>query len=177
MVAALFAAVFTTSTSFAQIKSATLSAAGLTCAMCSKAINTALEEIEYVSSVKADIKNSAFIVQFKEGAGVNLDDLKNAVEDAGFSVAVLKIDADFGSSQIKNDTHLDLDGKTYHFVSVEPQLLEGKQTFTVVDKNFITAKRFKKYAATTKMSCIETGKMESCCSKDLASTRIYHLTR
>ena len=44
----------------AQFKSAMLQASGLTCAMCTKAINKSLEALPFIQTVKADIKNSAF---------------------------------------------------------------------------------------------------------------------
>ena len=75
----------------AQFSKATLQASGLTCAMCSNAINKALQAIPFVASVKSDIKNSSFNISFKENANVNIDALKKAVEDAGFSVAKLNL--------------------------------------------------------------------------------------
>ena len=48
----------------AQFTKATLQATGLTCAMCSNAINKALVKVPFVESVKADIKNSAFHMVF-----------------------------------------------------------------------------------------------------------------
>ena len=62
----------------AQFSKATLQATGLTCAMCSNAINKALMEVPFVQSVRSDIKNSAFNIVFKEGAAVNIDALKQA---------------------------------------------------------------------------------------------------
>ena len=49
----------------AQFSSANLQAAGLTCAMCTKAINKSLEKLSFVQSVEADIKSSSFnIISF-----------------------------------------------------------------------------------------------------------------
>jgi hypothetical protein len=47
-----------------------------------------------------------------------------------------------------------------------------------VDKDFVTAKQFKKISSATKMSCLQTGKAASCCEKEgiPADTRIYHAT-
>ena len=69
-------------------------------------------------------------------------------------------------------------GNVYHFLKVNDQVLTGERTLTVVDKNFLTPKEFKKYAAVTKMSCLQTGKAAPCCIKDgiTANTRIYHVT-
>jgi copper chaperone CopZ len=68
----------------AQFTKANLQATGLTCAMCSNAINKALQHLPFVESVKADIKNSSFSIVFRQQASVDLDAIKNAVEEAGF---------------------------------------------------------------------------------------------
>lgn len=165
-------------TANAQFKSATLQAAGLTCAMCTRAINNSLDKLSFVSSVEPDIKNSAFVIKFKEGVDVDFDALKNAVEDAGFSVAKLKVTANFNNVAVENDAHVQLNGKTFHFLNITNQKLNGQKTFVMVDKNFTSDKEFKKISAATKMSCVQTGKAASCCVKDgvAQDARIYHVT-
>jgi copper chaperone CopZ len=164
--------------SMAQFKTGTLQAAGLTCAMCTKAINETLEELSFIQTVKADIKNSQFVIQFKVGENVDPDALKKAVESAGFSIAKLKLALDFNNVQVANDAHLKLGNKTYHFLDVRSQVLNGEKTITFVDRNFVVAKEFKKYAAKTQMSCVQTGKAETCCTKEgiKENARIYHVT-
>jgi copper chaperone CopZ len=164
---------------FAQFSRATLQASGLTCALCTKAINKSLEQLDFVSSVNADIKTSSFLIHFKPGAAVDIDALRNGVEDAGFSVAKLQLTGTFNAMAVAQDEHADYDGKTFHFLGVKKQVLNGEQVVTVVDKNFLPAKEFKKYSKTTSMSCVETGRMDNCCTKGGKannSTRIYHLT-
>ena len=162
----------------AQFKSARLQAAGLTCAMCTKAINEALNDIPFIESVDADIKNSEFVIDFKNGAAIDPDALKKAVEDAGFSVAKLSLTGDFNNVKLEKDTHVNIEGKTFHFLNANNQTLNGENTITVVDKYFVPAKAFKKYAAATTMHCVQTGKAESCCPKEKVAlnTRIYHVT-
>ena len=63
----------------AQIKSASLTASGLTCSMCSKAIYKSLLQVPTVKVVRVDIKNSKYNIEFKEGTNVVLDDIKKAV--------------------------------------------------------------------------------------------------
>lgn len=162
----------------AQFKSASLQAAGLTCAMCTKAINKALEKVPFVQDVKADIKSSSFQINFKEGVPVDFDVMKKAVEDAGFSVARLKVMGVFDKVDVQNDTHVQIDGKTFHFLSVNKQTLQGEKAITLVDKDFVSAKEYKKYSAATSMACIKTGKAQNCCTKEgiAADSRIYHVT-
>jgi copper chaperone CopZ len=160
----------------AQFKSARLQAAGLTCAMCTKAINEALDQISFIESIDVDIKNSEFIIDFKAGAAVDPDALKKAVEDAGFSVAKLRMTGEFANVKIEKDAHVNINGMVFHFLNAGNQTLTGEKTITLVDKYFVSAKDFKKYAAATTMACVQTGKAASCCASVAENTRIYHVT-
>lgn len=171
------AAVFITAASGAQFSKATLQATGLTCAMCSNAVNKAVQSIPFVESVKSDIKNSSFDIVFKKEGEVNIDALKDAVEDAGFSVGSLKITGTFNDVNVEKDKHVKIGNDVFHFLNADSRILTGEQAITVVDKNFVTEKQFKKYSAATKMSCVKTGKAASCCVKDgvAANARVYHV--
>ena len=173
----VFVLAFVTIALNAQFTKASLQASGLTCAMCSKAVKVALEKVSFVKEVKVNIKNQQYAVAFKENSNPNFDELKKAVEDAGFSVASLKVTGNFSDVRVEKDKHVQLDGKNFHFVSSSSKVLNGEQTFTIVDKNFISAKDYKKYSAATKLECIKTGKAESCCIKDGIHTeeRVYHV--
>lgn len=163
--------------SFGQIKSASLTASGLTCSMCSKSIFKALEKLPSVASVDVNIDESVFNIKFKEGATVLPDDVKKAVVSAGFAVASLKFTADLPVTSIGNDTHIKFAGATYHFLNVLEQTISGEKTFTIVDKNFTSAAEVRRFRKSTKMKCYETGKAESCCAADITpGSRIYHIT-
>lgn len=162
----------------AQFKQATLVASGLTCAMCSNAIYKSLQKLSFAGDINSNIKESSFTISFKENTIADFDAIKKAVEDAGFSVANLKVTANFDAAKISKDTHLNVQGKTLHFLGVQSQTLNGEHTFKVVDKKFTNDKEHKKYAASTKMACVKTGTMESCCTAKSADNdkRIYHVT-
>ena len=164
----LFICLFVGVTASAQFKSATLQASGLTCAMCSNAINKSLKTLSFVTGVEADIKTSSFVINFKEGADINFDQLRKKVEDAGFSVAKLQIVADFKNVTVQNDQPLTVDGKVLHFLNVKSQQLNGEKTITIVDKNFLSAKEYKKYAGLTKAESFKTGEAKG--------VRVYHVT-
>lgn len=162
----------------AQFKTAMLQASGLTCAMCTKAINNSLEKLSFIQSVKADIKNSAFNIVFKQQANVDIDQLKHAVEEAGFSVGKLRLSGNFDKIAVKNNEHVQINNHTFHFLKVNDQVFNGEKQITIVDKNYLTLKEFKKFSASTQMDCVQTGKAASCCKKEGISenTRIYHAT-
>jgi copper chaperone CopZ len=152
----------------AQFKNANLQASGLTCAMCSKAVYKALSNVSFVDKVNADIENSSYEITFKPGAAVNLDALSKAVVDAGFSVSKLKVTTDFNNIKIQNDTHVSLNNQSFHFLNVTPQVLNGDKILTLVDKNFVSGKDYKKFTKSTTMKCYESGVMEG--------KRVYHVT-
>lgn len=159
----------------AQITKVSLQASGLTCSMCSKAVKSALEKVSFVEKVQVDIKNQQYNITFREGQSFELDDLGKAVEDAGFSVAKLLVTAKLDQKRLQKDAHLQLGGHTFHVLNASNQVLNGETTFTVVDKNFVTSKDFKKYSSMSKLQCVQTGRMEKCCTVgEGASTRIYH---
>lgn len=163
---------------FAQFSSANLQASGLTCALCSRAINKSLAQLPFVASVTADIKTSSFLVVFKKNTEPDIDALRRGVEDAGFSVAKLQITGLFKKLSVKNDTHLVINGRIFHFLHINQQELDGVKELTVVDKNFLLPKEFKKYASASVMTCVQSGKAENCCKKEgvAANSRIYHVT-
>ncbi len=164
--------------SSAQITSANLQASGLTCSMCSNAINKALKSVDYVDKVMANIKNSSFEISFKPNAKVDFDQLKKKVEDAGFHVAKLTANLQFNNQEINADTHIKMNGMVFHFLNVKNQTLNGSKTIQVLDKGFVSAKEFKKNEVYTKMDCYKTGVTGSCCTKNglTPGDRIYHVT-
>lgn len=161
-----------------QITKVTLQASGLTCSMCSNAINKALRSVDYVDKVYANIKNSTFDISFKPGAKVDFDQLKKEVEDAGFFVAKFTALVHFDNAEIVNDDHVVINNITFHFLNVKDQVLSGDKTIQVLDKGYVSAKEFKKNEVFTKMPCYKTGVAGTCCTKGTVSAgaRIYHVT-
>lgn len=167
---------FVTFAASAQIRQATLSASGLTCSMCSKAIYKALSKVPFVASVDPDIEGSKYSIKFKDGANIELDKLKDAVENAGFSVASLQVTGIFPPMDIADDQHIEYAGNVYHFLHVGKQKIAGEKTFTVVDKSFLPTADYKRYTKYTTMKCVETGHMEACCQNGKKGARVYHIT-
>ncbi len=163
----------------AQFTKADLQATGLTCAMCSNAINKALLALPAVESVKPEIKTSSFHIVFKSTQEATIaDQIRKAVEDAGFSVGSLGLTGNFSGVTVKNDEHVNVGSQVLHFVDVKDQVLDGTATVQVVDKDFLTAKKYKKIRGATKMECINTGTSSACCTSAgvAPGKRIFHVT-
>lgn len=160
----------------AQFSSASLQASGLTCSMCSKAVKNALEKVSFVSKVDVDIENQKYNLSFRQSEGMDFDALQKAVEDAGFSVASLKVTATVSNLRLSKDEHVEIGGHRFHFLNGDGRQLQGDVRFSVVDKGYVPQKQFKKFASMTKMACVQTGRMAACCLKEEAnSARIYHV--
>lgn len=174
----LFTFILTAFFSQAQVTGASLQASGLTCAMCAKSVYKNLESLPFMDSINTNLETSTFELSFKEGMEMDADQIRKKVEDAGFSVASLRINVSFTGQQVKNDQHITVDGKVYHFLNIKDQVLSGDKSLLLVDKTFLSAKDFKKYASSTKMACFKTGVAGTCCTKEGISenTRIYHVT-
>ena len=162
----------------AQVKKVTLQASGLTCSMCSNAIYKALQSVDFVDKVDANIKNSTFEITFKPNADVDFDKLKSKVENAGFFVAGFWATIHFNDLKIKNDVPVEAAGKNLMFLHVADQELNGDKTIKFLDKGYVTSKEYKSNSAFTKKECYKTGVADATCIDSGISkgSRIYHVT-
>ena len=128
-----------------QIQSVSLQASGLTCSMCSRAIYKAIQKVPGVQTVKEDIEHSSYHIRYSDSARINLENLRKAVVDAGFSVARMDLKANIDTRDIANDSSLQMNGMIFRLVDLKRQTLNGERTLRIVDKDFITEKERKKY--------------------------------
>jgi copper chaperone CopZ len=155
-------------TATAQVTKVSLQASGLTCSMCSNAINKAIKSLGFVDKVDANIKNSTFDIVIKPNSNVDFDKLKEKVEDAGFFVASFTATIQFDNVAIANDAHVNVGENAFHFLNVKGQTLTGNKTIKLLDKGFVPAKEYKKNGSLTKMPCYKTGEENG--------KRIFHVT-
>lgn len=166
---------------FSQFEKVELQASGLTCSMCSNAINKALKTLPFVESIETDLNQNLFTIMLKKNVPVDFDAISKKVEGAGFSVARCWVVADLRDLNLHNDEHIVLDGLNIHFMNVKSQTLNGLVRLQIIDKHFVRAADFKRFSNLTTMTCYKTGMMGNCCGaehvpKEMASGRIYHVT-
>ncbi|MBA4155522.1 MAG: heavy-metal-associated domain-containing protein [Flavobacteriales bacterium] len=123
----------------AQIIKAEIRATGLTCSMCSNAINKQLKSMPEVANVETDLNTNTFTVTLNEGNNLSPKSFKDKVENAGFFIGSLIITA-------KPET---ITQSTYILVSDKPDNMNEIQ-FQVVDKGYVTEKEFKKLSKSYK---------------------------
>ncbi len=127
---------------FAQFSQAKLQATGLTCALCSKAIHQALEKLPFVQKVNAQIKESAFEIVVKPTEMIAPDQIRAAVEDAGFFVGALYLTRE-GSSVVPALNAPFKEGSSY-FCVLDASRKGQPSTYQVINEGFLTEKVFAK---------------------------------
>lgn len=155
-----------------QITKAELQVNGLTCSMCSKATETSLKSLGFIETITPDLNRNVFVLTFKADQQVNIDEIKDKVEDAGFSVGDLSATINFKNTTIDDNGLARLDGAVFQFVNAKSKTLDGPVNARILDKNFISSSAFKKQAAEIKSPSYTTGKgiVEG------KETRIFHLS-
>ena len=135
----LFIAITASVITEAQVSTVSLQASGLTCSMCSNAINKSLKTLGFVLEVNADIKTYTFEISFKPGSTIDFDILKNKVESAGFTVCAFVATIHFNNVQVTNNQPVVIQNKTLLFQHVNDQILNGEKQIRLLDKGFVSA--------------------------------------
>ncbi len=123
----------------AQIVKAEIRATGLTCSMCSNAINKQLKTLPEVVDVAIDLNTNTFTVTLKEGNELSPKVFKDKVEKAGFFIGSLLITAK--PETITKSSYILVNDKKSNASEVQ---------FQVVDKGYVTEKEFKKLSKSYK---------------------------
>lgn len=131
---------------FAQVSKVSLQASGLTCSMCSNAINKALKTLDFVEVVNADLKTYTFEILFKPKAPVDFDLIRKKVEDAGFTVTGFVATIHFNNVQISKGQPITIQDHSLLFINVNGQLLNGPRQVRILDKGFVSARECKRNA-------------------------------
>ena len=135
--------------SYAQITKSEIIATGLTCSMCSNAINKQLKSLTEVDSVATDLNTNTFVVYLKKQNKLKPRVLKERVEKAGFFVGTMLLTMPSSNNLKTNDNKTStLGGSTFVFLNEENQKNDGETKFKIYDKGYITQKEHKKLLKT-----------------------------
>ena len=127
-------AILTSAVSTAQISKAEIKATGLTCSMCSNAINKQLKSMPEVANVDTDLNTNTFTVTLKTDNTLSPKIFKEKVEKAGFFIGSLIV-------SMKSEA---LNSKDYIFVNNKTEAATAEVKIQVLDKGYVTDKEYKK---------------------------------
>lgn len=132
--------------SFAQISKVEIIATGLTCSMCSNAINKQLKAMPEVEKVMIDLNNNTFVVNLKSNSMITPQMLKNNIEKTGFFVGSMILTMDVDNLQTKEHTSFKNATGTYVFVDSNEKITNGSLRLKVLNNGFVTKKEYKQSA-------------------------------
>ena len=78
----------------AQVKEAVVGVDGFTCSLCAKGVEGQRESLDFIKSVKTNLKATTFTLTFVKGKKINLSKLEKAITDGGFTLRDIKVKAD-----------------------------------------------------------------------------------
>jgi copper chaperone CopZ len=144
----IIVAIVFSSNAFAQITKAEIVATGLTCSMCSNAINKQFKKLAEVDSVATDLNTNTFVVYLKKENKLKPRVLKKSVEKAGFFVGSLVITVPSDNLKTDDNKTILLNGSTFVFLNEETQKNDGETKLKIYDKGYVTQKEYKKLLKT-----------------------------
>lgn len=134
----------TSTTQCQQIIKAEIMATGLTCSMCSNAINKQFKSMAEVESVNIDLNKNLFIVTLKKDNRLTPNDFKAKVEKAGFFVGSFVAYLNVDNMAVVDNKQVD----DFVFIDTKPQTVNGIVKVKVLNKGYVTTKEYKKLQKT-----------------------------
>jgi copper chaperone CopZ len=131
---------------FAQISKVEIVATGLTCSMCSNAINKQLKTLSDVEKVDIDLNSNTFVVFLKKDNQTTPKILKDKVENAGFFVGEMTLFLSFDKQILTENATFKKDGLSFILLDAKTKTLNGEVKLKVFEKGYLTTKAFKKIA-------------------------------
>lgn len=122
-------------TSNAQITKAEIVATGLTCSMCSNAINKQLKKLPEIEKVDVDLNSNTFTIYIKKGNTISPRILKESIQKAGFFVGSMIVTLDLDNPKIAGNPN---------FIFMDTKSQKGETRFKILDKGYLVMKDFKK---------------------------------
>lgn len=132
--------------SYAQISKAEIIATGLTCSMCSNAINKQLKAMPEVEKVMIDLNNNTFVVNIKANSKITPEALRLNIEKTGFFVGSMILTMDANTVEPKDNSSFKNASGTYVFVGSDEKSDNEKLRLKVLNSGFVTKKEYKKSA-------------------------------
>lgn len=142
----VFVMLFGIMNSYSQISKAEIVATGLTCSMCSNAINKQLKSMPEVEKVMIDLNANTFMVSLKKNNAITPQVLRASIEKAGFFVGSMVLTMDVDNAQLKDHGSFKNVSGTYVFVGAKDKMTEGTFRFKVLNSGFVTKKEYKQSA-------------------------------
>jgi copper chaperone CopZ len=144
---------FASNLGYAQITKVKIVATGLTCSMCSNAIQKQLKKMPEVAQVETNLNTNTFNISLKKNH-LSPNDFKGAIEKAGFFVGEMIVSLPFNKQKIEPNKAVLHGDFSLIFTNETLSYLDGNVDLKILNKGFVTQKEYKKW--TTKNTLLKT---------------------
>ena len=134
----------------AQFKKAEIKIYGLTCSLCSRSVEMALQKLDFVENIETDLETTLTNVSFKKDVLIAPEELSRAVEKAGFSVGYIKITYNFSNAFT---TCGEGDREMFTVINSDQDMAAGEYVFLMVEKDLMSPKMYKEYKENLPKPC------------------------
>lgn len=149
LILVFYVMIFSALAANAQIKEAEMKIYGLTCSLCTRSVEKALEKISYISSIDTDLEHTTTTLVFKEAINIYPEEIADAVEKAGFSVGFIRITYNFTTSFSEC-----YEGEDIALTFLDGSLIDaGSHELLLVQKDLMSNKIFKEYKNSIPEAC------------------------
>mgnify|MGYP003331874961 CR=1 FL=1 len=99
------------------------------------------------------------------------------MEDAGFFISNLQLKISIYNKKIGADNYLMENGTYYHILNGKNEVFSGNLTLELVEKEYLTAKAFKKVSSAFEQTCYKSSGLTDCKipSVDNPGAPIFHV--
>lgn len=137
---------FASNLGYAQITKVKIVATGLTCSMCSNAIQKQLKKMPEVAQVETNLNTNTFNISLKKNQ-LSPNDFKAAIEKAGFFVGEMIVNLPFNKQKIEPNKAVIQGDFSLIFTNETLSYLDGNVDLKILNKGFVTQKEYKKWTA------------------------------
>ena len=169
-----------------RIVSATVRVDGLTCSLCHRSVYKALKKLNFVDKLTPNLDETSLDITFTRNNVVSFDRIAEAIQDAGFSVGILRASIEFPPTIVRNDEHLALAGAMLHFINIAGErTIQGRVEIKLIDAKFVPETEAAEWRTKVHHSGYKTGAVEEYYlptegqgtgGRVKSGTRVYHCT-
>ena len=137
----------------AQFETVYIGVNGLTCSQCTRTVEMRIRKLDFVADVTMNLQHTEGKIVLKKNTKADIEQIAQAVADAGFSVRYLQADFDIDNSIAISGSCFNYKGDRYIFAQVPKEPLKGVVKLTFTGKKYQPKSEVKKNGQSIDAKC------------------------
>lgn len=138
-------------TTYGQIKEVQIGVNGLTCSQCTRSVEMSIRKLPFVQEVEMNLEHTNGKISFKPDAKVDIEQIAQAVYNAGFSVRELQATMQFDGAATGQCSRIA--GDTYVFLKSDMPKQEDDVIVKFIGEQYLLKKEYKNWKPLMKNAC------------------------